>query len=130
MEENYGKLADAVVRQAVEDYRDAYLGYEVDGVSPEESMKDLEYFFHGEFFEKWCDSQDNANGNPDAFVREIKKRTLEELIGNIKELRNNDGDILVFNNRKACKIPPIVRGMFEVSLGMVLTKLNEMMEEI
>lgn len=45
-------LANAIITQAADDYRQAYLGYRVDGKSAESVMKETEHFFGSEY----CDT--------------------------------------------------------------------------
>ena len=42
-------LANAIITQAADDYRQAYLGYRVDGKSAESVMKETEHFFGSEY---------------------------------------------------------------------------------
>jgi hypothetical protein len=47
----YRNLANAIILQAVKDYRDALNGISYDHHSPEKIIKDIEKFFHSSYFE-------------------------------------------------------------------------------
>jgi hypothetical protein len=48
--DKYTELANAIVLQAVEDYRKALSGKKIKGVTPERTIRDVEKFFRSEWF--------------------------------------------------------------------------------
>ena len=73
--QNEELLTDAIVEQAADDYRKAFMGYQVESTRPADyTMSELDKFFHSE----WYRQLTNING--DWLMQKIRIDELENLL--------------------------------------------------
>ena len=73
--QNVELLTNAIVEQAADDYRKAFMGYQVESTRPEDyTMSELDKFFHSE----WYRQLTNING--DWLMQKIRIDELENLL--------------------------------------------------
>ena len=79
-------LCNAVVERAADDYRHAYLGYDVERHKPELEMDQLEHWFHSEDYSKFTDV------DPDYLLKKLKISTLEDGMSVMKDVLSPMGN--------------------------------------
>ena len=125
-------LGNAIIAQAAEDYKKAFLGYKVDDKSPEWMMKDCERYFKGDQYESI------TGVDPDWLMREIKKVALEEIIELYEMAEKPDEKvqikILLPKHKKEGKssftIPPRFMDDFMDTIGWQKDEIKREMENL
>ena len=114
----YEDLANAIVIQAARDYADAFWGKDIQDSSntPEEIMKDVEKFFHSDWYKMLTKS------NPDRILQDVKLLELCNAIGYLEkalvDANRLNIKLIVLENKKHgvsgmnFTIPPRLMDMF------------------
>lgn len=124
-------LAIGIIRQAAEDYKDAFLGRYVDGKTPEFMMSSLEWWFRSDHYQML------TKYDGERLMSEIRINALEELMETYKKfLSKGDGaqfKLYIQNPGKqqntTLVIPPNYMDPFRKTMTEQIKKLNKEIEK-